>query len=84
MDIKKEILAIKRRNKRVEADKAWETSWSRVVLIFVLTYLVILLFMLLSKIDQPFINAAFSATAFTLSTLILGPVKRWWIEKYLK
>ena len=28
-NLEKEIKDIKLRNKRVEADKAWETSWSR-------------------------------------------------------
>ena len=29
MDLNKEIEEIKKRNKRVELDKAWETSWTR-------------------------------------------------------
>lgn len=29
MDLEKEINDIKARNKRVELDKAWETSWTR-------------------------------------------------------
>ena len=28
-ELEKEILKIKERNKRVELDKAWETSWTR-------------------------------------------------------
>jgi len=44
MDTKKEIKNIIKRNKKVEADKAWETSFSRKILIAVLTYIVIVLF----------------------------------------
>ena len=29
MDLEKEIKKIQERNKRVELDKAWETSWTR-------------------------------------------------------
>ena len=29
MDLEKEIEQIKLRNKKVELDKAWETSWTR-------------------------------------------------------
>ena len=28
-DLEKEIIQIKERNKRVELDKKWETSWTR-------------------------------------------------------
>jgi hypothetical protein len=38
------IEEIKKRNERVELDKAWETSWARKFLIAVLTYFVIVLF----------------------------------------
>jgi len=36
MNLEKEVTDIKARNKRVEADKAWETSWSRKIVIAVL------------------------------------------------
>ncbi len=39
-DIEKEIEKIKERNKRVEKDKAWETSWTRRICIMILTYIV--------------------------------------------
>jgi len=38
--LKIEIEKIKGRNRRVEADKAWETSLTRKILIAVLTYFV--------------------------------------------
>ena len=38
MDLEKEIKEIKERNKRVETDKAWETSWTRKICIALLTY----------------------------------------------
>ena len=42
--IKKDISDIKDRNKRVEMDKAWETSIFRKFIISILTYIVIVLF----------------------------------------
>ena len=42
----KEIEKIKERNKRMEADKAWETSFTRRALISVATYIVISSFLL--------------------------------------
>jgi hypothetical protein len=38
--IEQEISEIKERNRKVEADKAWETSVFRMVSILVLTYLI--------------------------------------------
>ena len=35
-DLKKEIENIKERNKRVELDKKWETSWTRKICICIL------------------------------------------------
>jgi hypothetical protein len=55
--IEKEIQNIKARNKRVEADKKWETSWIRKISIAVLTYIVIVIFFFSADISRPFINA---------------------------
>ena len=40
MDIEKEINDIKERNKKVELNKAWETSWTRKLCIMFLTYII--------------------------------------------
>ena len=42
--LKNEIEELKKRNQRVDADKAWETSGARKILIVVLTNIVIVLF----------------------------------------
>jgi len=44
MDFEKEIRKIQERNKKVDSDKAWETSLSRKIIIAILTYFVIVLF----------------------------------------
>ena len=38
-ELEQEIQTIKMRNKIVETDKAWETSWARKIIIFLLTYI---------------------------------------------
>ena len=43
-DLEKEIIQIKERNKRVELDKKWETSWTRKICIMILTYIVLIIF----------------------------------------
>ena len=37
-NLEKEIENIKERNKKVELDKSWETSWTRKICIMILTY----------------------------------------------
>jgi len=76
------IRAIEDRNKRVEADKAWETSLTRKLVIFALTYIVIVLFMYFSNIPQPLANAVVPAVAFVLSTLTVPVVKKWWTRRH--
>lgn len=80
-ELKKEIDEIKSRNMRVEADKAWETSWTRRVLILVLTYIVIVIFFFASGLGNPLINAIVPTIGFFLSTLSVPFIKEWWLRK---
>jgi hypothetical protein len=82
-ELKKELDEIKIRNKRVESDKAWETSWTRKLLILVLTYIVIVIFFLVAKLPDPFANAVVPSVAFVLSTLTVPLFKNWW-AKYIR
>lgn len=81
--LKNEIALIKERNRRVEADKAWETSFSRKILIAILTYIVVVLFFLAADLEKPFINAIVPALGFILSTLTVSILKKYWIRKNL-
>lgn len=81
-EIKSQIEEIKERNKRVEADKAWETSWSRKILIVILTYLVIVLFFYMAGLPKPFVNSIVPAVAFVLSTASLPFFKKIWLKFY--
>jgi peptidoglycan/LPS O-acetylase OafA/YrhL len=80
-ELKKEINEIQARNERVEMDKAWETSWTRKLLILILTYLVIVIFFFVSKLDNPFVNAIVPTIGFFLSTVSVPVVKKWWVKK---
>ena len=82
-DLKKELDEIKARNIRVEADKAWETSLTRKLLILILTYIVIVIFFLVAKLPEPFANAVVPSVAFVLSTLTVPLFKNWWF-KYIR
>ena len=81
MDFEKEINAIKERNRRVEADKAWETSLTRMVLVAVLTYATILIFLLVIGAPAPWLTALVPMIAFVLSLQTVPIVKKWWLKK---
>lgn len=82
--IEDEIYKLKERNKRVELDKAWETSLVRKVLIAILTYAVIVIFFYFAGLSKPFINSIVPALAFILSTLSLSFFKKIWIKDLKK
>jgi hypothetical protein len=76
--IKKRIEKIESRNHKVESDKAWETSWTRKLLLFTFTYLAIGLYMMAINIPQWWLNAIVPAVGFLLSTLTLPYFKKYW------
>ncbi|MFT4303944.1 MAG: hypothetical protein ACMXYG_05230 [Candidatus Woesearchaeota archaeon] len=84
VNYEKRLKNIEKRNKKVELDKAWEISWSRKILIAVLTYLTIVLFFFIANLPNPFINSIVPTTGFVLSTLSLPYFKKIWIKWYLK
>lgn len=80
-DLRARVAALEERNKRVEMDKAWETSGTRKVAIVSVTYLVVLAFMFIIDSDRPFINAIVPSLGFFLSTLVVGRLKQYWVNK---
>lgn len=82
MDFEKEIKEIKERNKRVELDKAWETSWTRKICIMILTYIVVIIYSYVIKaFDNIFLSSLVPVIGFTLSTLSLKLVRKIWEKK---
>lgn len=80
--LEKRITEIERRNQRVEQDKAWETSWSRRLLLIVFTYLTIAIYMRFVLNTNPWLNAIVPSLGFYLSTLSLPFIKKIW-DKYI-
>ena len=82
MDVKEleeEIVKIKERNKRVERDKAWETSWTRRICIMILTYIVVVTYtFVIDKISNVWLSSIVPVIGFTLSTLSLKLVRNIW------
>jgi len=84
MDLEQEIKAIKERNQKVEADKAWELSLSRKILVAILTYLVIVIFFYFARLPEPFLNAIVPTLGFMLSTLSMPFFKKLWVKHIYK
>ena len=80
MNIEKEIELIKKRNKKVEIDKTWELSLTRKFIIFLFTYIIIVLFFYIAQLSKPFINALIPSLAFILSTLRMPFFKKLWLR----
>lgn len=82
--LKKEIENIKERNKRVELEKKWETSWTRKLCICILTYIVVVIYSyMVRNYDNIFLSSLVPVIGFTLSTLSLRYIRKIW-EKNIK
>lgn len=82
--LEQRISIIEQRNTRVEADKAWEVSYTRRIVIFVCTYIAIGLYLKLITAPEPWLNAIVPAVGFSLSTLTLPFIKKIWKRCCLK
>ncbi len=80
-ELEKRVTEIEKRNKRVEADKAWETSLIRKVLIIILTYVFAVLYLKIADTTNPFFGAVVPCVGFFLSTQTLKIVKNGWLKK---
>ncbi len=81
-ELNNEIELIKERNKRVEKDKKWETSWTRRICIMILTYIVVVFYTFItSKINNVFLSSLVPVIGFTLSTLSLSVVRKFWDKR---
>ena len=78
-NLEKEIDNIKNRNKRVELDKAWETSFTRKICIMILTYIVVVIYSyIIKKLDNIFLSSLVPVIGFFLSTLSLNIIRKIW------
>ena len=82
--MKEDIEQIKERNKRVEADKAWETSKTRKIVVALMTYIVIVIFLWSINAPNPWSNAIVPTVGFILSTFTLPFFKNFWLKHIYK
>ena len=80
-ELEKRITDIEKRNKRVEGDKAWETSLLRKILIIILTYIFAVLYLKTADTTNPFLGAVVPCAGFYISTQTLNIVKKKWLNR---
>ncbi|OGD83413.1 hypothetical protein A2165_02380 [Candidatus Curtissbacteria bacterium RBG_13_40_7] len=78
--LRSEIIKIQDRNRRVEKDKAWETSLIRRIAIAASTYILISIFLIIIGIEEPFLSAIIPAVAYLISTASLEFLKQRWLK----
>lgn len=76
------IKALEERNRRVERDKAWETSLTRRLAITLLTYSTVCFYLLLIDSERPFITAVVPALGYYLSTLVIKSIRSLWSNNH--
>ena len=80
--LEQRIKRIENRNKKVEVDKFWETSYTRRLLLTLFTYLAIGFYLQAVNIEKPWLNAIVPSVAFMLSTLAMPFFKKIWLSYF--
>lgn len=78
--LEKQIEQIIARNQKVEADKRWETSFLRRMLVAIFTYLPIAIYMRTIEVPNPWLNAVVPTLGFLISTLTLPWFRKLWLK----
>lgn len=79
--LEREVQALKERNRRVEAEKGWETSSFRVFSIALITYLVAAVVLYMIGVENYLLAAFVPTLGYVLSTLSLPAIRRWWMNR---
>jgi hypothetical protein len=81
--LEQDVSKIKERNVRVESEKAWEGSITRIGVIMIITYTIACIVLYAIDNDHPFRNALIPTLGFFLSTQSIPFLKKQWIRSYM-
>ncbi len=79
--VERELAEIRNRNRRVEVDKAWETSLIRSISIAIITYFLAAVVLWVIGAANALLGALIPTLGYVLSVQSLPVVKRWWMRK---
>lgn len=82
--LEERVEKLEARNRRVEADKAWETSWMRRIAIMVLIYITIVFYLHFVIHINPWINGLVPVIGYFVSTLTISRLKNNWQDRNSK
>jgi hypothetical protein len=82
--LKEEVNGINKRNAEKDVNKEFEASWTRVIVIMLITYLALWAYMSFLKVKDPYLNAVVPTVGFNLSTWSLVPIKYYWMRFHCK
>ncbi len=80
-ELENRIALIEERNKRVELDKAWETSKTRWISIVIITYILATFVMYIIHVPKPYLNSIIPTLGYLLSVQSLPFIKKLWMDK---
>ena len=78
--LERRVSLIEQRNARVEKDKAWETSITRIVVVSILTYFVAVLAFWMLGNERFFLTALVPTAGFILSVQSVPAIKKRWMH----
>ncbi len=82
--LEERIKKLEDRNRRVEGDKAWETSWTRRLAIMLMVYATIVFYLHFVIHINPWINGLVPVIGYAVSTFTVGFLKNRWLESQSK
>lgn len=78
--IEERLNKIEERNRKVELDKAWETSLMRIIFVSLITYIAAFFVIYSMGVSRPYLNALIPVLGFILSTQSIPVIKKYWIK----
>jgi hypothetical protein len=84
LTLEERVAKLENRNKKVEGDKAWETSWTRRLFIMLATYLTVACYLHFVVHIKPWINALVPVIGFFFSTVTITWLKQAWLKRRLQ
>jgi hypothetical protein len=83
-ELRDQIREIRERNARVEREKAWETSWTRRLVIASATWGAACIWLVALDVRNAASHALVPSAAYMLSTFSLPIIRGWWIRRRLE
>jgi putative acetyltransferase len=76
-----DIKNLQERNKMIEAEKAWETSWTRRAIIAIVTYIIVAFWLAIIGVSHNLIHALVAVASYLVGMAMLPMIKEHWIER---